>query len=359
MPRQNTALAALLLAATALTAGPASAADQPSGQPADATALLTELRELYREAGAATEAYNEAGERLAEQRAELERLTARLADTRGALAGARRTAGRLAAAEYRHGGAPELPPVLRLLLTDEEPARALHHTTVARRAAAGHLAEVRRLAEAERTADTLANEAEQAWEEERRLVEEERARRDDAHDRMNEVAGLLAGLTEEQLTGVTALEERETAERQAEFLAAHEPAEEPDDEPPDEPDDEPDDAGGAPGERAVRWALDQRGKPYEAGAEGPAAFDPAGLALRAWEHVGVTVPRTSARSWELLPRVPLDQLRPGDLVIYHEDASHTALYAGDGTVVHPPAPGREVTVTPLAHAPVKGAVRPG
>ncbi|KAB8171037.1 glycoside hydrolase [Streptomyces sp. 3MP-14] len=354
MSRQSTALAALLLTATALTAGPASAADQPPGQPADPTALLTELRELYREAGAATEAYNEAGERLAEQRAEVERLTARLADTRGALAGARRTAGRLAAAEYRHGGAPELPPVLRLLLTDEEPARALHHTTVARRAAAGQLAEVRRLAEAERTASTLAGEAERAWEEERQLVEEERERRDDAHDRMNEVAGLLAGLTEEQLTGVTALEDRETAERQAEFLAAHEPAEEP----AEQPADEPADAEGSPGERALRWALAQRGKPYEAGAEGPDAFDPAGLALRAWEHVGVTVPRTSARSWELLPRVPLDELRPGDLVIYHEDTSHTALYAGDGTVVHPPAPGRAVAVTPLAHAPVKGAVRP-
>lgn len=346
MPRQTTALAALLLAATALTAGPASAADRAPDQPVDAAALLTELRELYRESGAATEAYNEAGERLAEQRAEVERLTARLADTRGALAGARRTAGRLAAAEYRHGGAPELPPVLRLLLTGDEPARALHDTTVARRAAAERLAEIDRLADAERSADALAAEADEAWQEERRLANEQRERRDAAHERMDEVAGLLAGLSEEELTEVTALDERRTAAEQREFLAAHPPAE------------EPATAGDGPGRRALEWALAQRGKPYEAGAEGPEAFDPAGLALRAWEQVGVTVPRTSARTWQLLPRVPLDQLRPGDLVIYHEDASHTALYAGDGTVVHPPGPGETVTVTPLAHAPVLGAVRP-
>ncbi|GAA3875109.1 NlpC/P60 family protein [Streptomyces sedi] len=348
MPRQTVVTAALLVAATALAAGPARAAEQPPGQPAEATALLTELRELYREAGAATEAYNESGERLAEQRAEVERLTARLADTRGELAGARRTAGRLAAAEYRTGGSPELPPVLRLLLTDEEPARALHDTTVARRAAAGQLAEVRRLAEAEHEADALAAEADEAWEEERRLAGDQRDRRDAAHDRMNEVAGLLAGLSGEQRDELTALEERETAAEQREFLAAHQPA-------------EPDDRAGAadaPGARALAWALDQRGKPYEAGAAGPESFDPAGLALRAWEHVGVTVPRTGARSWQLLPHVPLEELRPGDLVIYHEDASHTALYAGDGTVVHPPGPGRDVEVTPLAHAPIKGAVRP-
>ncbi|SOD60743.1 Cell wall-associated hydrolase, NlpC family [Streptomyces zhaozhouensis] len=349
MPRGTVVSAALLVAATALATGPAAAAERPPGQPAEAAALLTELRELYHEAGAATEAYNETGERLAEQRAEVERLTARLADTRGELAGARRTAGRLAAAEYRTGGSPELPPVLRLLLTDEEPARALHDTTVARRAAAGQLAEVRRLAEAEHEADALAAEADEAWEEERRLAEEQRDRRDAAHERMNEVAGLLAGLSGEQRSELSAWEERETAAGQREFLAAHRPAED---------GDAPDGAADSPGARALAWALDQRGKPYEAGAAGPDAFDPAGLALRAWEHVGVTVPRTSARSWQLLPRVPLEELRPGDLVIYHEDASHTALYAGDGTVVHPPAPGRDIAVTPLAHAPVKGAVRP-
>ncbi|WP_062206676.1 NlpC/P60 family protein [Streptomyces sp. NBRC 109706] len=345
MPRHPAALVWLLCATTALTSTPAVAATgRPPGEPAGVAALLTELRELHQRTGAATEAFNETEERLAEQRAEVDRLTARLADTRSGLADARRTAGALAAAQYRHGGAADLPSVLRLLLTGDDPARALHDGTVARRAAAGQLAEISRLVEAESQAAALAGEATAALDEQRALVERQREQRDEAHRRLDELAGLLAGLSEEQLTELTALEEHTTAEAQREFLAAHAPT----DEPP----------GSAAGQRALDWALDQLGKPYEIGAEGPDAFDPAGLAMRAWEHAGAIVPRTSARAWELLPRVPLDQLQPGDLVIYHEDTSHIALYAGDGSVVHPPAPGEPVSFTPLAVHPVEGAVRP-
>ncbi|MDT0265659.1 NlpC/P60 family protein [Streptomyces sp. DSM 44915] len=370
MPRHTTALVALLLAAT-VVGGPSANATprEAADQPADPAALLTELRELARESGAATEAYNESAERLAAQRAEVARLDALLADARGTLSGARRTAGRLAAAEYRNGGGGELPPVLRLLLTGDEPARALHDTTVARRAAAGQLAEIQRLAEAERTTETLADEAQAAWDEERLLAERERERRDAAHHRMAEVAELLAGLTEEQRSGVTELATRETADAQREFLAAQRPADGSgaaaeggavSDAVTDAVTDgrTGDAAGDAAGRQALEWALAQRGKPHRPGAAGPDAFDPAGLALRAWEQAGATVPRTSARAWELLPRVPLDELRPGDLVVYHDDASHIALYAGDGTVVHPPAPGREVAVTPVAGRPILGAVRP-
>ncbi|UED84200.1 C40 family peptidase [Streptomyces profundus] len=345
MRRGTVALAGLLFATTASVSGPAAAeSGRPPGEPGDVGALLTELRALHQQTGAATEAFNETEERLVEQRAEVDRLTARLADTRSGLADARRTAGALAAAQYRHGGAADLPPVLRLLLTGDDPARALHDGTVARRAASAQLAEISRLTEAESQAAGLAGEATAALDEQRTLVERQRAQRDEAHRRLDEVAGLLAGLDEERLTELATLEERTTAEAQREFLAEHPPT-----------DDRP---GSAAGQRALDWALAQRGKPYEVGAEGPDAFDPAGLAMRAWEHAGATVPRTSARAWERLPRVPLDQLQPGDLVIYHDDASHIAVYAGEGSVVHPPAPGEPVAVTPLAVLPVQGAVRP-
>ncbi|NED01002.1 C40 family peptidase, partial [Streptomyces sp. SID6648] len=56
--------------------------------------------------------------------------------------------------------------------------------------------------------------------------------------------------------------------------------------------------------------------------------------------------------------VPLDALRPGDLVVYFPEATHVALYLGDGMVVQAPRPGAAVKVSPIAANPVLGAVRP-
>ncbi|MEV0503483.1 C40 family peptidase, partial [Streptomyces spectabilis] len=117
-------------------------------------------------------------------------------------------------------------------------------------------------------------------------------------------------------------------------------------------------APSARGERAVRYAVAQIGKPYEWGAEGPASFDCSGLTQRAWGAGGREIPRTSQEQWARLPRVPLRQLRPGDLVVYFPKATHIALYLGDGLVVHAPRPGAKVKVSPLAANPLLGAVRP-
>ncbi|WP_326600564.1 NlpC/P60 family protein [Streptomyces sp. NBC_01803] len=326
------------LALTALTAPPAGA------EPRDPEALLTELRTLYRQTGAATEAFNETDERLRAQRAEVERLTERLADTRTDLAAARRLAGRLAAGQYRQG-ALTLPPALRLLL-GEDPGQAMHDGTVAVRTAAAKTAEIDRLVANEERADELTTAAREALDTEETLAEERRSRRDEIHRRLDEVTALLAGLTPEETAELAARELAATDEAQRELLASG--TLDDDDRPPS-----------PAGQRALTWALAQLGKPYAWGAEGPAAFDCSGLTSQAWAHAGVTIPRTSQRQWNELPRVPLSELRPGDLVIYREDAGHVALYAGDAQVVHAPRPGTEVTLAPLASDPVRGAVRPG
>ncbi len=104
--------------------------------------------------------------------------------------------------------------------------------------------------------------------------------------------------------------------------------------------------------------MDQIGKPYVWGAEGPDSYDCSGLTQRAWASAGTGVPRTSQEQWAELDRVPLRQLRPGDLVVYFPEATHVALYLGDGLVVHAPRPGAAVKVSPVAANPVLGAVRP-
>ncbi|MDT0341598.1 C40 family peptidase [Streptomyces litchfieldiae] len=346
MTRATLTCAVAALALVAVPAPPAAA--EPDAEPGRGTgALLAELRTLHRETGAANEAYNETAQRLRAQREETAELTKRLAATRTELADARDLAGAVARAQYRGGGV-SLPPALRLL-TGQDPDRALHDQTVARRAARAQVAEIERLARGEREADDLAAAARKALDAEQTLAEEQRRRRDEVHRRLDEVAALLAGLSPAEAAELDAPEEERAASAAPRGTAD-------DGEPPRTADDgEPPSPAGA---RAADWARGQVGKPYAWGADGPDAFDAAGLTAAAWDHAGRTIPRSSTGQWEELPRVPLDALRPGDVVLYFDDATHVGLYAGDGQVVHAPHPGAEVTLAPLDVHPPLGAVRP-
>jgi cell wall-associated NlpC family hydrolase len=70
------------------------------------------------------------------------------------------------------------------------------------------------------------------------------------------------------------------------------------------------------------------------------------------------IPRTSEEQWALLPRIPLKELRPGDLVVYFPDATHVGMYLGKGKIVQAPRTGEKIKVSPIASNPILGAVRP-
>jgi hypothetical protein len=112
--------------------------------------------------------------------------------------------------------------------------------------------------------------------------------------------------------------------------------------------------------RAVAFALGQRGKPYQWGAQGPGAFDCSGLTWAAWQAAGVTIPRTAAGQLAGLPRVR-GRLQPGDLVIYRSHGPsrrHVAMVVSRGRMVE--APGRDIPVRSTSLRPgYLGAVRPG
>ncbi|MEV2236444.1 C40 family peptidase [Streptomyces phaeochromogenes] len=112
------------------------------------------------------------------------------------------------------------------------------------------------------------------------------------------------------------------------------------------------------GKKAVSYAAAQIGKPYVWGAEGPESFDCSGLTSRAWAAAGHPIPRTSQEQWRRLPHVKMDEMRPGDLVLYFDDASHVGAYVGNGAMVHTPKPGRTVTVAPVASMKIRGISRP-
>jgi hypothetical protein len=118
--------------------------------------------------------------------------------------------------------------------------------------------------------------------------------------------------------------------------------------------------GGSLAARAVAFALAQRGKPYQWGAEGPGAYDCSGLTWAAWRAAGVTIPRTAAGQLAGLPPVR-GQLQPGDLVIYRSDGPsrrHVAMVVDGGRMVEALRVGVPVRMTGLRDG-FLGATRPG
>jgi len=111
--------------------------------------------------------------------------------------------------------------------------------------------------------------------------------------------------------------------------------------------------------RVVAFALAQRGKPYRWGAQGPDAYDCSGLTWAAYQHAGVTIPRTAAGQLAGLPHAS-GELRPGDLLVYRSSGPsrrHVAMVTGRGRMVEALGAGVPVRVRPVRSGWL-GAVRP-
>ncbi|MEU0584263.1 NlpC/P60 family protein [Streptomyces sp. NPDC006132] len=365
---------AAVAAATILAPAPASAAPEPESEfgqdPAALSDLLTDLQQLYRKAEQATEAYNATEEKLRKQRAETDRLDRALARARLSLHDSRGAAGRLARQQYQ--SSTDISPYVRLLLA-RDPQHAIDQGHVIGRLARERAETVGRLTGSERKARELARTARKALDRQLALIERRKKERDEVRERLHDVEELLASLSRDQLTALAEFEKEGVAKAQQKFIASgalssvtngddsknkgknkskgtsksknkntHHGVRTP----------------SAEGDRAVRYAVRQLGKPYEWGAEGPESYDCSGLTSQAWAEAGAPIPRTSQEQWKRLKRIPLPQLRPGDLVVYFPEATHVALYLGDGMVVQAPRPGAKVKVSPIAANPVLGAVRP-
>ncbi len=84
----------------------------------------------------------------------------------------------------------------------------------------------------------------------------------------------------------------------------------------------------------VKFAIEQVGKPYKAGATGPDAFDSSGLVKAAWEQAGVKLPHSVQGQYDKTKRVDVTQLAPGDVVFIYGTDEHAGIYTGDGYFVH-------------------------
>jgi cell wall-associated NlpC family hydrolase len=327
---------------TALAPLPATAVPEPEPRERSVADLLTDLQRLYREAEEATENYNATEEKLKEKRAEVTRLDTDLSKTRLSLHDSRGAAGRLARQQYQ--STTSISPYVRLLLA-RDPQRALDQGHVIGRMARDRAETVGRLTGTEHRADELARRARKALDDQLTLAARQKRQRDDVQEKLADVQELLASLTAEQLTRLAEFEEKGVEKAQEELTTSGALGEE-------------DRKPTRKGETALRYARRQLGKPYEWGAEGPRTYDCSGLTSEAWAHAGTPIPRTSQEQWARLPRIPLEKLRPGDLVIYFPRATHVAMYAGRGKVIEAPRTGERIKISPIASHPLLGAVRP-
>jgi peptidoglycan DL-endopeptidase CwlO len=125
---------------------------------------------------------------------------------------------------------------------------------------------------------------------------------------------------------------------------------------------------GAPGSAAaaaaIAYAQDQLGKPYQWGGTGPDSFDCSGLVMMAYRAAGVYIPRTSQEQWAWGPKVPADQVEPGDLVFFvgadgtETEPGHVGIVIGHGMMIEAPTTGLVVRIAPYTDRQPIGFTRP-
>jgi cell wall-associated NlpC family hydrolase len=94
-----------------------------------------------------------------------------------------------------------------------------------------------------------------------------------------------------------------------------------------------------PGQAVAVVAAGLIGSPYRFGGTGVKGFDCSGLAVYAYEKVGIAIPRTAAEQHHSARRVSLHDLAPGDLVFFRIRSfhvNHVGIYVGGGRFIHAP-----------------------
>lgn len=323
----------------AAPAAPAAPAPEPGGKSLDQ--VRKEIEDLYRQAGTATDAYNLAESETKAQSDKIVEIAGLIATGRERIAALKNRAGAAARAQYRSGG---LPPGAKLVLS-ESPSQFLDG---ANRLRQGEKATSDLLSELDRTHSDLqryAQEASERW----AALEANRVKREAAKKQVEEkikaAEALENKLEAEEKARLIQLEQEAQYKAQTAWLSTGAMK-------------DVSASATEAGKRAVQFATAQMGKPYVWGAVGPDSFDCSGLTSQAWRAAGKGIPRTSQEQLRLLPKIALKDMRPGDLIIYFDDASHVGMYVGDGAMVHAPRPGRNVTMAGAGSMPIKAVVRP-
>ena len=102
----------------------------------------------------------------------------------------------------------------------------------------------------------------------------------------------------------------------------------------------------------VETASNYLGVPYLWGGTGGAGFDCSGLTMAVYRLNGLRMPRSSREQYACGVPVPVNRVRPGDLLFFATEGkgkvSHVGIYTGGDSFIHAPKRGRQISKELLA-----------
>ncbi|MBF9072279.1 C40 family peptidase [Streptacidiphilus fuscans] len=338
------AVSALALSVVGTTAAaPPAIAAQPASASSRLAELQGEIATLYQQAESASARYDEATQAVTAQEAQIVAIARQIVAAQDKVDTLTSLVGQFAESQYS-GLSAFSDPTLQALLA-QDPGAYLAQIPLAQQASTSAAAALQQLQQAQATLAADGNAATTELAALTRSQAEAAAAVSEIKGKLAAAKALLASLSAADLTELQTMQAQTALAAQMAWrgtLTAAELGRR---------------ATGA-SRAAIAYAVAQIGKPYLWGGVGPSSFDCSGLTMRAWQAAGVDIPRTSETQWADLPHVPVSDLQPGDLIIYFHDASHVALYVGDGAIIEAPHPGGVVELAAAGSMPILGVVRP-
>jgi len=331
--------------ATASTGGSSGSVQSLTAVEQSLQPILDRLHATYEQAEAATQKYDALSEQLTQAQTDDAEMQVMVDNAQANVDAGTFVAGEMASAQYRNSGLSQLGE----LIFAKNPQQALHTGQLLKAASTSQAALLAQLTSDQQSLAQSKAASETAKENATGLVAAQAVAKAAINKQLDAVRTQVSELTGVQQDELSQLEQKDADSAQLALLASGilgknglKPSQ----------------AGAA----AVAYAFKQLGAKYIWGGIGPKSkttgFDCSGLTSQAWLHAGQPIPRTSEEQWAQLTHVPLNALRPGDLIVYFSGASHIAIYIGAGLVIEAPHTGAFVEVAPMAIDPILGAVRP-
>ena len=283
----------------------------------DLDQVRNQVLDLEMQAGAAHERAEQAKLRLRDVQSDLKVMQERLKKKREAVREVRETLQGIARSMYISGS---IDPSLQLLLADD-PAQFLSQGAVVQHLAKSQLDVLRGY----RTKQLQLAQAEAAVADRRKAAADRRAEMVSAEKQVKErlaaAEKVLASLQTKERQRLWEIERRRRQQQAAEARRQVRQV----------------GTSNIPSARVrsvIKYALSQVGRPYSFSARPPTSWDCSKLTTAAWRQAGVGLTPLSYTQWDQTKRVPVSQIRPGDLVFYFgRGAHHVALYIGNGKMV--------------------------
>lgn len=99
--------------------------------------------------------------------------------------------------------------------------------------------------------------------------------------------------------------------------------------------------------KALEFALQQRGKPYVYGSNGPDSWDCSSLIQASYRYAGVSIGRTSYAQAAAGRPVSRSEVKAGDIIVYYSSQSHVAMAVDGIRAVHASTEGVPVKIADI------------